>query len=414
MQGLRPSSDSEISKKLSALDCFIVHVNHASLLIKSDGHYILTDPWFISPAFSCWSQRPQPMPDMIEYILNIDPSKLAVVISHGHDDHIDDFFLKKHLAAATYFYPEFASPGLGNRVKAISSHPPIGIGTGKRWNSFALNQLVNQDFTQFDAIVTIQSDDFDIIHANDNWHEQPKEVISRLNELVKSDSGKSRYYFSQVGIADPFPMAYPQFSLLESKSMVSDRVEKIIQATLRNMAAMGFKKIYAYANQAMIISETVDPTLKSYDLAKELIGQHGEIIQLEPGYLVTEEKSYSDQQIDDFKFTDRLIQSLENKANAYLKKCNVNDCKIVFEVIPNHHAPKEALTTKTAYYAASLIHWQNMLTGKVNLESIAIGGCGQIYKYPKEWNMRDVHNSMSKFAYIAQSMLNNEGLRWLL
>tara|TARA_B100000787_G_scaffold167341_1_gene153930 strand:- start:10815 stop:10997 length:183 start_codon:yes stop_codon:yes gene_type:complete len=56
----------------------------------------LTDPWFISPAFGGWYQYPSPNYEDIEKIINL-KKNLFTVISHGHDDHLDDFIIKNCL-----------------------------------------------------------------------------------------------------------------------------------------------------------------------------------------------------------------------------------------------------------------------------------------------------------------------------
>ena len=75
----------------------ITHINHASLLLKNEvGHYLWIDPWVISPAFETWTQDPSPTAQFILDILNIPKDKISIIISHGHDDHIDEYILSKY------------------------------------------------------------------------------------------------------------------------------------------------------------------------------------------------------------------------------------------------------------------------------------------------------------------------------
>jgi L-ascorbate metabolism protein UlaG (beta-lactamase superfamily) len=46
----------------------ITAINHASILIEEDGNFILTDPWYISPAFANWVQKPSPDFELIKKI----------------------------------------------------------------------------------------------------------------------------------------------------------------------------------------------------------------------------------------------------------------------------------------------------------------------------------------------------------
>lgn len=59
----------------------ITHINHASILIESNGYFILTDPWVESHAFSGWRQQPGPSIKKIEEISKISSSKLLVMLS---------------------------------------------------------------------------------------------------------------------------------------------------------------------------------------------------------------------------------------------------------------------------------------------------------------------------------------------
>ena len=69
-------------------------VNHASVLIQEDDNFILTDPWYEQPAFGSWLPVP---PTSIHpvYLLALakDNPKFKILISHGHDDHLDDEWL---------------------------------------------------------------------------------------------------------------------------------------------------------------------------------------------------------------------------------------------------------------------------------------------------------------------------------
>ena len=70
----------------------IKFINHASLQIKGQNNY-LTDPWYISNAFGKWTQNPPPSFSDVKNILKT--KKLNILVSHGHDDHVDDFFYSK-------------------------------------------------------------------------------------------------------------------------------------------------------------------------------------------------------------------------------------------------------------------------------------------------------------------------------
>ena len=106
----------------------IEHINHASLLIENDGKYILTDPWVISPAFGGWTQNPYPLTELIKKIISIPSEDLLVAVSHGHDDHLDEFFISSHLQKSNFIVPKYKSPGTRNRLRKLISGDLIEIG----------------------------------------------------------------------------------------------------------------------------------------------------------------------------------------------------------------------------------------------------------------------------------------------
>jgi L-ascorbate metabolism protein UlaG (beta-lactamase superfamily) len=71
-------------------------MNHASIQVNYNGYSLLTDPWFISNAFGSWHQEPSPLAEEVKNII-FDNSRSCVIVSHGHDDHLDEFFIKNHL-----------------------------------------------------------------------------------------------------------------------------------------------------------------------------------------------------------------------------------------------------------------------------------------------------------------------------
>ena len=57
---------------------------------------------------------------------------------------------------------------------------------------------------------------------------------------------------------------------------------------------------------------------------------------------------------------------------------------------------------KIVYYSTSVCNWLNIFSGKLNLESISIGGEGKILK-DNNVNIRDIHHAISEYAYIIQN-----------
>lgn len=405
----------EFEKLHSAL----LHINHASILIKSGDEYLLCDPWFISPAFNNWTQNPPPPAEFIQFILALDKSKLAVVTSHGHDDHIDDYFIQHHLAACRFHVPAFRSPGLQDRIERITGRKPIVLRDEPTDSPpFRLSRTVNDEFTGFDSIINIEAERFVIIHANDNWHQQPKHVIDRILSVRKRSRGPF-YYLAQLGIADCFPQCYPQFSYKEMLDVVRDRLEIILKATEANMEALGLSRLYTYANQSQIISEFAKGPFVGIDIVKQLISDRNrnstsQITQLFPGdYLDLTDAPQEPKRISSISNSDLLqvaLRRLEEKANSYLKdvrKPGPISFRIVDEL--DNIAPLSPGVT----YATSRVIWQRIICGSINLETISIGGGGIVIKNPREFNIREVHEGIGKFGYIVQNEFSKVGLAWL-
>jgi hypothetical protein len=401
---------------LARRERFILHINHASILIRNGDRYLLCDPWFIAPAFGTWTQNPSPPAALINFILSIDPKKLAVAVSHGHDDHLDDFFVRHHLSGARFFVPEFPGPGLVNRVSAITQNPPSVLTDGElEWDGFRLSRIVNEDFTGYDSIINIETDDFTVIHANDNWHDQPEDVLERLRVIKSRGSGKF-YYFSQIGVADSFPLCYPQYTDAELRQITETRLQNAIDALQRNMQALEIGSAYAYANQSRVQSAFAKKDFDGFAIARQMISARGQgpfsIGQLMPGcYFLTDEPNEQSKQLT-LKSEDLLsfcVRKFEARANEFVRTAPGEKAAVHFG-FPSAQLSDE----KSVLYAADKTVWQGILTGKINLEAIGVGGGGMIMKNPKDFNMRDVHHALCKFAYIAQNRFNISGLDWLI
>ena len=73
-------------------------LNHTSFLIEYDSYYLLLDPWPTeSLSFDSWKTHPPCFIDsnILASFVNSSDDKSGIIISHGHDDHCDDSFLKK-------------------------------------------------------------------------------------------------------------------------------------------------------------------------------------------------------------------------------------------------------------------------------------------------------------------------------
>ena len=93
-------------------------VNHSSLLININRKIILTDFWNTSPAFGSWLPSTLPFFNPV-YLASLSFEKnFYLAISHAHDDHIDDYFLKNYFNKdMKIILNEFPSPSLKKKIK---------------------------------------------------------------------------------------------------------------------------------------------------------------------------------------------------------------------------------------------------------------------------------------------------------
>ena len=147
----------------------IKHVNHSSLLLQSNkGNYLWCDPWIISTAFKTWVQNPKPSLQTVTDILSVDNNNINVLVSHGHDDHLDEFVLRKHFSKQEVYIPKLKTPGVRNRISNLDC-VPVEIDEEKyTCGGFEIINVINQDFTGDDTIFMISDDEHLVIHANDN------------------------------------------------------------------------------------------------------------------------------------------------------------------------------------------------------------------------------------------------------
>jgi len=378
-------------------------INHASIKSEAAGLTVITDPWYVSNAFGSWYQRPSPNANQIYDLIDSD-DKLAVVISHGHDDHIDDYFIKKHLSNKVFFCSKFATPGLENRLRKHLGVSTKIIGNGEEYGDFRFNQFVNPHFTEYDAVITIETNDFVIIHANDNWHQWPEDMVNNLKKITSKYDETQIYLLIQFGVADCFPVNYPQIGSKEQKRIIQNRFEGYLRSTESNMKNLGIEHLYYYANQSQFAYSS-SSIHSLYDEAQEFLKGYGDyIIQLRPGVSVYQNHQVFEpkgERIDIFSYRMRALENFINKKYASIVSHeDFIETKLVTcesDVIPD-----------CINYVTDVPMWNRILCGELNIEAIIIGGSGMIYK--PEMNIRHHHRFMSKHSYVIQNNIRHSGV----
>ena len=103
-------------------------INHSSILFKLSNSVFLTDFWNNSPAFGSWLPSAMPFYHPT-YLASLSYQKnFFLVLSHAHDDHIDDYFLKKYFCKdMKIIINKFPSPSLQKRIKKMGFENVVTI-----------------------------------------------------------------------------------------------------------------------------------------------------------------------------------------------------------------------------------------------------------------------------------------------
>lgn len=384
----------------------IKHINHSSLLVTNSQATLITDPWYFVNAFHGWAQFPQPdYFEIQEILLQIELLDL-VIISHAHEDHIDPLFLGLLTSNTVIICPKVPGSTLkrslvqlcntGVNIIEVSS-TSILI---KEWN---ISCLCNNTLTKQDFIFLVYNDSIAFIHANDNWHKFSDDVIDHIVTHISHVPSCSRYLFSQVGVADSFPLFYDGIGIEEKKQIISNKCLAMISSILWSAKEVDVKNTYAYANQSLFeaATEPVDP----YLLRDSVVDSSFPAIrQLVPSSTI----SRSGDVIPPSQYIPLVIGRLASLSNEFAKYCDskletcggVNLLQVVF--LCKEYIDETAYDSPAIRISTGLHQWNRILAGQANLESVLTGGCGRIYK-PANYNMHKEYDLLVNWAYLFQA-----------
>jgi hypothetical protein len=379
----------------------MTHMNHASVLVESNAEFLLTDPWYISPAFGGWVHNPPPFTEMVRNLLSLPQDSLRVVISHGHDDHVDNFFVSKHLRNAKFFVPKFKTNGLSRRIESLTGTYPTELTeTPVVSGCYTLASYINEEFTLYDSIIVIEGPRGCLIHANDNWHKYSPSLIGKLRNAISKYDPKDVFFMTQFGIADCFPMNYLGYSQAEYMNIIKSRMASYAAATTANLEGLGLKKGYYYANQTGYNYPSCYSGAPLYDLAQQYVASHElPFSQLTPGtglnYTATQKYDHS------------IFRSCLSFLESFVQKKIGGDQKIKLVLSGDELDP-----TAVSYQTERAV-WQRIFIGELTLEAVTVGGLGLISK-PKTVNISRIHHELSKLSYLIQANILKNGIHFFL
>ncbi len=177
----------------------IEYISHACLLIETEDIKIVTDPWFGEPTY-CEKWYVFPKPARTDFIAETD----AVLISHGHEDHLNEATLKLFPKTARVFYPYSFFGGAKEYIESLGFETVKEAVTFKKYRvseKTSVTYLINSH----DSIMIIESGGEVLVNANDALHSYPKKVIDFYVKAINEKWQNIDYLFCGFGGASYFP-----------------------------------------------------------------------------------------------------------------------------------------------------------------------------------------------------------------
>jgi hypothetical protein len=201
-------------------------------------------------------------------------------------------------------------------------------------------------------------------------------------------------------------MFYGGYKLNEIKRKITSRVKHYLNSLEMNIKHIKPNMVYSYANQSKFFD---DKNLDTYKITKQLIENSKFVKQLNIGDKIINQKLFKNKFERETLFNE-LLKYIGVNFKDFLKKKKLVDFEIFFKS-SNHTKDKLEKQFKPkknqVYYVTKDYIWCDIMSGKINLETISIGGNGYIFKN-KATNIVTVHRLLSEFAYIFQRKLCKE------
>ena len=268
----------------------IMFLSHASVIIKYENEYLLTDPWYQSPGFGSWIPIP-PMYVHPSYVTSLE--NLSILVSHAHDDHCDGKYLQLFDKNTNIYSSDFSSKGVMKRVNSLGFNNYQDIDSqGKQIGSFFIKSFRNEEVSLDDAMYTIRTPDALIIHCNDNWRLLPNDVMEEMSKEVAIVGGENSFYMSQNNAASGFPTIYTNIDEILKKEIAQDVVNIRLIEGMQNASNIQAKYFLPYAGYVGIFlkdsPELLDnvkfPSKKYIDEnLKDKIPSTVEVVDMMPG-----------------------------------------------------------------------------------------------------------------------------------
>ena len=242
----------------------ITLINHSSLLFKFKESIVLTDFWNTSPAFGSWLPSALPFYNPT-YLASLSyEDNFYLVISHAHDDHMDNDFLGKYFNKnMKIIINEFPSPSLKKRLNKIGLENIITIPKESKlsFKDFETISIFDESISNDDAGISFRDDKYCIHHGNDNWFKLKQFNLEKLKNFSKN---RKFLYCSQTNSASGHPLTYPQYKDDMQKEL-KKKVKKMLVTGLQNVENLNADYFLPYAGFSKSYVKNKDFNLSAFN-----------------------------------------------------------------------------------------------------------------------------------------------------
>lgn len=177
----------------------IEYICHACLFIETEDARIATDPWWAAPVF-CDKWYVFPKPVNTSFTDKVD----AILISHGHEDHLNEPTLSLFSKDAKVFYPYSYFGGAREYIEGMGFDDVRECVTFKKYRISEKTE-VTFIINSHDSVMVIESGGKVVINANDALHSSSEKVIAFYVNEIKKRWPKVDVLFCGFGGASYFP-----------------------------------------------------------------------------------------------------------------------------------------------------------------------------------------------------------------